>query len=43
MIITAHLTALLEPLMFAPAVLVVGWALLHSRSGATTPFKEHHD
>ena len=40
---TAHITPLLEPLLFAPAFLVVGWALLSSWRGTPRPKEKHHD
>lgn len=39
----AHIGPLLEPLLFAPAFIAVGWALLRSRRGATPLPKEPHD
>ena len=41
-VIFAHLSGALEPLLFAPAFLAVGWALLKSRRGPQI-LKEHHD
>ena len=39
----AHIAPLLEPLLFAPAFIAVGWALVSSRRGGPPHHKEHHD
>jgi len=41
--VLAHIAPLLEPLLFAPALVAVGWALLSARRGAPPRRKESHD
>ena len=40
---SAHIAPLLEPLLFAPAFIAVGWALVNAWRGGPSPLKEHHD
>jgi hypothetical protein len=37
----AHLTPILEPLLFAPAFIVVGWALVKARHSDPPREQEH--
>ena len=37
----AHIAPVLEPLLFAPAFVAVGWSLLKAWRGNPPPRKEH--
>lgn len=37
----AHITPILEPLLFAPAFIAVGWALVKARGSEPPREKEH--
>ena len=39
----AHVAPLLEPLLFAPAFVAVGWALVSALRGTRPPQEDHHD
>ena len=38
----AHITPFLEPLLFAPAFIAVGWALVRARNNNVSPRKKEH-
>ncbi|HEV2786766.1 MAG TPA: hypothetical protein VGV67_10285 [Solirubrobacteraceae bacterium] len=37
----AHISPIVEPLLFAPAFIAVGWSLLRARRRNPHPRKEH--
>ena len=41
--VLAHIAPLLEPLLFAPAFVAVGWALLSAWRGRPPRREESHD